>query len=328
MPILLILLVVAALYFVISGIIVVEQQEVVIIQRLGRYKETLQAGLNFIVPFIEAPKTISKKVTVNYRDGTSSSYMQKTTRIDLRETVVDFPRQTVITKDNVSISINAVLYFQIFNPEKSVYNVENLYEAIEKLTQTTLRQLIGKLELQETLTSRDKINTELRETIDSASDKWGVKVNRIELQDIMPPKDIQAAMDKQMKAEREKRAMIYEAEGQKESAIRIAEGEKEAAIRQAEGEKEAAILKAEGISQARIIEADAEKEAINRIIEALSGKGQADKYLIAMKYLETMKDMTSGKDNKVVYMPYEATAALSSVDGIKELLTTTTKKSA
>ena len=316
----LLLLVIAALYFVIKGCIIVEQQEVVIIQRLGKYKETLSAGLNFIVPFIDSPKTIYKKVTVNYRDG-SSSYMQKTTRIDLRETVVDFPRQSVITRDNVSISINAVLYFQIFNPEKSVYGVENLYEAIEKLTQTTLRQLIGKLELQETLTSRDKINTELRETIDSASDKWGVKVNRIELQDITPPKDIQMAMDKQMKAEREKRAMIYEAEGTKESAIRIAEGEKEAAIRQAEGEKEAAILKAEGVAQARMVEAEAEKEAINRIIEALSSKGQADKYLIAMKYLDTMKDITSGKDNKIVYMPYEASAVLSSVDGIKELLT-------
>lgn len=320
------LLVLLALYFVIKGCIIVEQQEVVIIQRLGKYKETLSAGLNFIVPFIDSPKNIYKKVTINYRDGGSSSYMQKTSRIDLRETVCDFPRQSVITKDNVSISINAVLYFQIFNPEKSVYGVENLYEAIEKLTQTTLRQLIGKLELQETLTSRDKINTELRETIDSASDKWGVKVNRIELQDITPPTDIQAAMDKQMKAEREKRAMIYEAEGEKESSIRIAEGQKEAAIRQAEGEKEAAILKAEGIAQARMVEAEAEKEAINRIIEALSTKGQADKYLIAMKYLETLKEMTTGKDNKVVYLPYEASAVMSSLDGIKEMLSA--KKSA
>lgn len=322
MSILLILIILAAIFIAIKGCIIVEQQEVIIVQRLGKYKETLSAGLNFIVPFIDEPKVISKKVTVNYRDGGTSSYMQKTTRIDLRETVCDFPRQSVITKDNVSISINAVLYFQIFNPEKSVYGVENLYEAIEKLTQTTLRQLIGKLDLQETLTSRDKINTELREILDQASDKWGVKVNRIELQDITPPSDIQAAMDKQMKAEREKRAMIYEAEGQKESAIRIAEGQKEAAIRAAEGDKEAAILKAEGIAQARMVEAEAEKEAISRIIEALHTKGQADKYLIAMKYLETMKEMTSGKDNKIVYMPYEASAVLSSVDGIKEMLLT------
>lgn len=319
---LLVLLIIAVVLLVIKGCIIVEQQEVMIIQRLGKYKETLTAGLNFIFPFIDSPKTIYRKVTVNYRDGGASSYMQKTTRIDLRETVCDFPRQSVITKDNVSISINAVLYFQIINPEKSVYGVENLYEAIEKLTQTTLRQLIGKMELQETLTSRDKINVELREILDGASDKWGVKVNRIELQDITPPSDIQSAMDKQMKAEREKRAMIYEAEGEKEASIRIAEGKKEAAIRQAEGEKESAILKAEGIAQARMVEAQAEKEAINRIIEALSNKGQADKYLIAMKYLETMKEMTSGQDNKIVYMPYEASAVLSSVDGIREMLTT------
>lgn len=178
------------------------------------------------------------------------------------------------------------------------------------------------MELQETLVSRDKINEELRGILDAASDKWGVKVNRIELQDITPPADIQAAMDKQMKAEREKRAMIYEAEGEKESSIRIAEGQKEAAIRKAEGEKEASILKAEGIAQARMVEAEAEKEAIKRIIEALSSKGQADKYLIAMKYLETMKEMTSGQDNKIVYMPYEASAVLSSVDGIREMLAT------
>ncbi len=316
------LLVIAAFAIAIKGCIIVEQQEVVIVQRLGKYKETLTAGLNFIVPFIDAPKSVYKKVSTTYPDGRTYSYMQKSTRLDLRETVYDFPRQNVITKDNVSIAINAVLYFQIINPEKAVYGVENLSEAIEKLTQTTLRQLIGKMELQETLVSRDKINEELRGILDTASDKWGVKVNRIELQDIMPPADIQAAMDKQMKAEREKRAMIYEAEGEKESSIRIAEGQKEAAIRKAEGEKEAAILKAEGIAQARMVEAEAEKEAIKRIIEALSSKGQADKYLIAMKYLETMKEMTSGQDNKIVYMPYEASAVLSSVDGIREMLST------
>ena len=322
METLLIVLIVTAIAIVLKGCIIVEQQEVIIVQRLGKYKETLGAGLNYIVPFIDAPKSIYKKVSTTYPDGRTYSYMQKSNRLDLRETVYDFPRQNVITKDNVSIAINAVLYFQIINPEKAVYGVENLSEAIEKLTQTTLRQLIGKMELQETLVSRDKINEELRGILDAASDKWGVKVNRIELQDITPPADIQAAMDKQMKAEREKRAMIYEAEGEKESSIRIAEGQKEAAIRKAEGEKEASILKAEGIAQARMVEAEAEKEAIKRIIEALSSKGQADKYLIAMKYLETMKEMTSGQDNKIVYMPYEASAVLSSVDGIREMLAT------
>jgi len=163
------------------------------------------------------------------------------------------------------------------------------------------------------------INDKLRAVLDDATNKWGVKVNRVELQDIIPPADIQAAMDKQMKAEREKRAMIYEAEGQKEAAIRIAEGEREAAIKRAEGEKQSAILTAEGIAKARIVEADAEKQAIQRIIEAFENKGQPDKYLIAMKYLETLGEISNGKDNKIVYMPYEATGILSSVDGIKEM---------
>ena len=175
------------------------------------------------------------------------------------------------------------------------------------------------MELQDTLTSREKINGELRSILDVATDKWGVKINRVELQDIIPPADIQAAMDKQMKAEREKRAMIYEAEGQRESAIRIAEGQKEAAIKKAEGEKQAAILTAEGVAQARIVEAEAEKTAIRRIVEAFEDKGQPDKYLIAMKYLETLTSITDGKDNKIIYMPYEATGILSSVDGIKEM---------
>ena len=193
-------------------------------------------------------------------------------------------------------------------------------EAIEKLTQTNLRNLVGQLDLDESLVSRDKINHELRAILDDATNKWGVKVNRVELQDIIPPTDIQTAMEKQMKAERDRRAAILEAEGMKKSAVLKAEGEKEAAINRAEGEKQANILRAEGVAQARILEADGEKEAIERIINALADKGQPDKYLIAMKYLETMKSITSGQNNKVVYMPYEATGILSSVDGIKQML--------
>ena len=183
-----------------------------------------------------------------------------------------------------------------------------------------MRNLVGQLDLDESLVSRDKINHELRAILDDATNKWGVKVNRVELQDIIPPTDIQTAMEKQMKAERDRRAAILEAEGLKKSAVLKAEGEKEAAINRAEGEKQANILRAEGVAQARILEADGEKEAISRIINALSDKGQPDKYLIAMKYLETMKTITSGQNNKVVYMPYEATGILSSVDGIKQML--------
>lgn len=316
---LLVLLIVAAIVFVVKGVMIVEQQEVVIIQRLGKYLRTLNAGFNVIIPFLDAPRPIAKKVTKKTYDGNTYSYTMMSDRIDMRESVYDFPRQNVITKDNVSITINALLYFQIVDAHKAVYGIDNLPEAIEKLTQTNLRNLVGQMELQDTLTSREKINGELRSILDVATDKWGVKINRVELQDIIPPADIQAAMDKQMKAEREKRAMIYEAEGQRESAIRIAEGQKEAAIKKAEGEKQAAILTAEGVAQARIVEAEAEQTAIRKIIDALADKGQPDKYLIAMKYLETLSCITDGKDNKIVYMPYEATGILSSVDGIKEM---------
>ena len=312
-------LIVLAIVFVAKGVIIVQQAEVVIVERLGKFDRVLESGFNFIIPILEAPRAIDWKVTQKGFDGTTYAMIQKRTKIDLREAVYDFPRQNVITKDNVSISINALLYFQIVDPKSAVYEIQNLPDAIEKLTQTNLRNLVGQLDLDESLVSRDKINHELRAILDDATNKWGVKVNRVELQDIIPPSDIQSAMEKQMKAERDRRAAILEAEGLKKSAVLKAEGEKEAAINRAEGEKQANILKAEGIAQARILEADGEKEAIQRIINALADKGQPDKYLIAMKYLETMKTITSGKDNKIVYMPYEATGILSSVDGIKEM---------
>ena len=313
-------LIALAIIFVAKGVVIVQQAEVVIVERLGKFDRVLESGLNFIIPIIEAPRAIDWKTTQRGFDGSTYSIIQKRTRIDLREAVYDFPRQNVITKDNVSISINALLYFQIVDPKSAVYEIQNLPEAIEKLTQTNLRNLVGQLDLDESLVSRDKINHELRAILDDATNKWGVKVNRVELQDIIPPTDIQTAMEKQMKAERDRRAAILEAEGLKKSAVLKAEGEKEAAINRAEGEKQANILKAEGIAQARILEADGEKEAIGRIINALADKGQPDKYLIAMKYLETMKSITSGQNNKVVYMPYEATGILSSVDGIKQML--------
>lgn len=308
-----------AIVYVVKGVIIVQQAEVVVVERLGRFDRILQSGMSFIFPILEVKRGIYWKDTMRSLDGQPYSIVRQRTKIDLRESVYDFPRQNVITKDNVTISINALLYFQIIDPKSAVYEIQNLPEAIEKLTQTTLRNLIGQLALDETLVSRDKINQELRAILDEATNKWGVKVNRVELQDIIPPKDIQVAMEKQMKAERDKRATILEAEGLKEAAIRKAEGQKEAAIREAEGGKQAAILRADGIAQARILEADGEKVAIERIIAALGEKGQPDKYLIAMKYLETLKGITAGENNKIVYMPYEATGILSSVDGIKQM---------
>ena len=319
MEFLLILLIVAVVLFILKGAVIVREQQVVIIERLGKYERTLSPGFNLIIPFLDAPRPIAIRKTQKAYDGSSISYTSLSDRIDLRETVFDFARQNVITKDNVTISINALLYFQIIDAKKALYSIENLNEAIEKLTQTSLRNLVGQLALDETLVSRDIINDKLREILDKATDKWGVKVNRVELQDIVPPASIQDAMEKEKKAEQDRRATILEAEGIKKSAVLQAEGEKQAAINKAEGEKQAEILKAEGIAQARIIEADAEKAAIQRIIEAFENKGQPDKYLIAMKYLETLGDISKGKDNKIVYMPYEATGILSSVDGIKEM---------
>ncbi len=314
----------------IKCVIVVHEAEAVNIERLGKYTKTLHSGIHFIVPFIDAPRAMIKIGKYSGLDGKVYSQQVLSPRIDLRETVYDFPRQSVITKDNVTISINALLYFQIINEKKALYSIENLPEAIEKLTQTNLRNLVGQLALDETLVSRDIINDRLREILDKATDKWGVKVNRVELQDIVPPASIQNAMEKEKKAEQDRRATILEAEGIKKSAILTAEGEKEAAINKAEGEKQAKILKAEaekqsevlraeGVARARIIEAEAEKQAIARIITALADKGKPDQYLIAMKYLEMLGKMSMGQNNKIVYMPYEATGILSSVDGIKQM---------
>ena len=243
------------------------------------------------------------------------------TNIDLREQVFDFAKQNVITKDNVTIEIDAMLYFQITDVTKSMYEIANLPDAIEKLCKTSLRNVAGNLTLDECLTSRDKINGELLVIMDEATDKWGVKVNRVELKDITPPRDIQEAMEKQMRAERDRRAVILTAEGEKKSMILEAEGIRESQIRRSEGQKQSAILIAEGEANARIKVAEAEKDAIALLTQSLSGtKSDPAQYLIAVRYLESLQAMTSGKDNKVVYVPYEATGVIGSLGGIKDLL--------
>jgi len=313
-----ILLFVASLF--IKNIKIIQQAEVMLIERFGKYNRTLMPGnIHFIIPFVEMPRGIFTKVSYRSPDGSVYNGTTLSERIDMRESVFDFPRQNVITKDNVSIGINALIYYQIVDPVSAVYEIQNLPEAIEKLTQTTLRNIIGELDLDETLVSRDTINSKLRVILDAASEKWGVKVNRVELQDIIPPADIQAAMEKQMKAERERRAVILEAEGKKKAAILEAEGMKEAAINKAEGQKKAAILVAEGNAEARVRQAEGEAQAITNIVTAIKGNGEPDKYLIATRYIDTLKYMVEGKDNKVIYMPYEATGILSSIDGIREM---------
>ena len=301
-----------------KGFRIVKQAEVMIIERLGKYSKTIESGINIIWPIIDQPRRyIHDRIDIEgYRESS-------TERIDLRERVFDFPKQNVITKDNVNVQINALLYFQILDPVKAVYEIVNLPDAIEKLTQTTLRNVVGELELDQTLAARDTINSKLQGILDDATNKWGVKVNRVELQDISPPHEIQEAMNKQMFAERERRARVLEAQGLKTSSILEAEGIKESEIQKAIGLKESEILIAEGLAQAKISIAQAEAESIRLISEEVGKKGDPMQYLVAVKYIETLEKMVGGKDTKTIYMPYEATGVLSSLGGIKELFNTT-----
>ncbi len=318
--VLLAIIVFIVIVLVLAGVKVVPQSETRVIERLGRFHSVLPPGLNIIWPFIDKSKMIYTRRVDNLGGRRAIASIVSTSCIDLREQVYDFPSQQVITKDNVTTEINALLYFQIVDPKKSVYEIDNLPNAIEKLTQTSLRNVIGELELDETLTSRDTINSKLQSILDEATNKWGVKVNRVELQDITPPESVREAMEKQMQAERNRRAEILNAEGEKKSLILRSEGEKQSQINQAEAEKQSQILKAEGESRAKVLQAEAEAEAIRRVTEAIKeSKTDPATYMLAMKYIETLNEMTSGKDGKTVYIPYEATGVLSSIGSIKEM---------
>ena len=310
--IVLIVLGVLVVIYILRGIKIVSQSETMIVERLGKYNRTLNAGINIILPIIEQ----AKEVIARQQNGR----LYRANRIDMREQVYDFDKQSVITKDNVMTEINALLYFQIVDPMKAAYEIQNLPVAIEKLTQTTLRNVVGEMELDETLTSRDTINSKLRNVLDDATNKWGVKVNRVELQDITPPESIRRTMELQMQAERNRRAEILKAEGEKQAQILNSEGEKQAEINAAEADKQANILKAEGEARAKVLQAEAEAAAIRNIAEAVSDRG-ADpvNYLLAVKYIETLKEVASGQENKTVYLPYEATNVLGSLGGIKDL---------
>lgn len=321
-PIAVIMLVFAILvvFYTVKGIKLIQQAQTIVIERLGKFHRLLDSGINIILPIIDQPRKINWKYVFVEPNGNLIVSRKTIEKIDLRETVYDFPRQNVITKDNVVIEINAMLYFQITDPKRAVYEIVNLPDAIEKLTQTTLRNVIGELDLDETLASRDHINQKLKAILDDATDKWGVKVNRVELQDINPPRDIKEAMEKQMRAERDRRAVILEAEGEKKSRILEAEGYRDAQINRAEGERKARILNADGEAQAKIKVAEAEAKAIDYITKSIAAsKGNPTNYLVAIKYIETLKEMVSGKDNKVVYLPMEASGVLSSLGGIKEM---------
>ncbi len=306
----LIVVVVLVLVFIKKTVVIIPQSETRIIERLGKYHATLQPGINIIIPFIDNAKTIITMVRGRYIYSNS---------IDLREQVYDFDKQNVITKDNIQMQINALLYFQIVDPFKSVYEINNLPNAIEKLTQTTLRNIIGELELDQTLTSRDTINTKLRAVLDDATNKWGIKVNRVELQDITPPESVLTAMEKQMQAERNKRATILTSEGDKQAVILKSEADKTAAINRAEAAKQQAILQAEGEATARIRKAEAEAVAISKITEAVGKSTNPANYLLAQKYIKMLEQVASGDKTKTVYLPYEATNLMGSIGGIKDL---------
>ena len=290
-----------AFIIIISNIAVVQQSRAYVIERLGAFQTVWGVGLHFKVPFIDR---IAR-------------------RVSLKEQVLDYPPQPVITKDNVTMQIDTVVYFQITDPRLYTYGVEQPMMAMETLTATTLRNIIGDLELDQTLTSRDVVNTKMRAILDEATDPWGIKVNRVELKNILPPSDIQSSMEKQMKAERDRRQAILQAEGQKKSAILIAEGEKESAILRADAEKQAAILKAEAEKQAAILKADGEAQAIRAVqqaladsLELLNQKAPNDQ-VIKLKAIEAMQKVADGKATKII-IPSEMQGLVGLANGITE----------
>ena len=292
---------VIALILVISNIYVVQQGRAYVVERLGAFHKVQGVGIKMKVPFIDR---IAK-------------------RVSLKEQVLDYPPQPVITKDNVTMQIDTVVYFQITDPKLYAYGVEHPMAAMETLTATTLRNIIGDLELDQTLTSRDIINTKMRAILDEATDPWGIKVNRVELKNILPPADIQSSMEKQMKAERDRRQAILQAEGQKKSAILIAEGEREAAILRADAEKQAAILKAEAEKQAAILKADGEAQAILAVqkaladsLEMLNEKAPNDQ-VVKLKAIEAMQKVADGQATKII-IPSEMQGLVGLANGLVE----------
>jgi regulator of protease activity HflC (stomatin/prohibitin superfamily) len=307
-----------ALLIVTKSFKIVGQAEVLVIERLGRFNRLARSGFNILIPFIERPRPIDVRYFESDVNGVKKITSGSTPRIDLREQVLNFPSQPVITKDNVTIDIDAVLYYRIADPQKATYSIQNLPYALETLTRTTLRNIVGDMELDQTLASRDLINKKMREVIEEASIGWGVDVTRVELQAIEPPRDIQQSMELVMRAERERRAAVTNAEASKRAAILESEGLREAQVRKAEGEKEAAVLRAQGLAEARLTMAQAEAEAIQRIANSLPD-GQAAMYLLGLKYLEALPQVTQGKGS-TIFLPAEATGVLGALGGMKELL--------
>ena len=292
----LIVLLIIVLVIAFKSIKVVKQAEVYIIERLGKFHKVADAGLTIIVPFLDHVRSV----------------------VSLKQQTMDIPPQGVITKDNVTITIDTVVFYQITDPAKAVYEIQNLKKGIEYLAITTIRDIVGKMDLDETFSSRDSINQKLRVILDEATDRWGCKVDRVEIKDINPPSDIRDAMEKQMNAERNKRALILEAEAQRQSAITIAEGKKEAAILEADADREAAIRRASGEAQAIKELAAAKAKEISLVYEAIKNASPDDK-LVQLKSLEALEKVANGEANKV-FIPFDATTALGSLGAIKEVM--------
>ena len=298
----LLVLLIIIIVIAVKSIKVVRQSEVYIIERLGKFHKVADAGLTIIIPFIDRVRSV----------------------VSLKQQTMDVPPQNVITKDNVTITIDTVVFYKITDPAKAVYEIQSLKKGIEYLSITTIRDIVGKMELDETFSSRDSINEKLKEILDEATFQWGCRIDRVEIKDITPPPDIKDAMEKQMNAERNKRALILQAEGERQSAITLAEGKKEAAILEAEAEKEAKIRRAAGEAEAIKQVAVAKAEEIQMVYEAMM-KANPDEKLVQLKSLETLKEVANGEANKV-FIPFEATSTLSSLGTIKEVLKEGKKK--
>lgn len=311
-PLFLIFLAVSLLIIASKAIKIVPQASVMLIERLGRFDRVAGSGLNMIYPFIDKPRAV---YWTNHRPALTS--------IDLREQYIDLPPQPVITRDNVTIHVDSVVYWQITDPTKAVYEINDLVGGIVQLTITGMRSVMGEMDLDHTLSSRDQINNKLRIILDEATDKWGVKVTRVDVKNINPPEDVRITMEKQMTAERNRRALVLQAEGERQAAITRAEGEKQAAVTRAEGEKQSAILQADGAAQARLLSAEAESQAIGRITQAIEGSGNPAQYLITQRYIDSLKEMAMGRNSKVVFMPVETSSMLGSVGAIKEMFAET-----
>jgi len=303
------LILIFVLIVAISGIKLVGQAEVMVVERLGKYHRTAERGLNIIIPVLDKPKTIQERLMTKDIDGKLIVREKETNRIDMREQVQDFPKQAVITMDNVSMEVDAVLYYQVMDPVRATYEIANLPYALETLTKTTLRSVIGEMDLDQTLASREDINTKLRTMLDQATDKWGINVTRVEILDIIPPATIKDSMENQMRAERKRRARVLEAQG-----------EKEARILEAQGKRDYEINVAEGLAQSRLKIAEAEAKAIRLVQEAL-GTDNTAAYLIANKYLEALPKVADGKASKI-FLPMETASILGTVGAFAEMLDT------